>query len=188
MTGTIERCAAGLLPAWACVSPGRHAHIERVATLLTSWAETLAPERTALWRAAAWLHDSLRDADAAVLREALDPEFKDWPAALLHGPAAATRVRREQPDAPSSLLDAVAYHTVGNARLDMLGRALYLADYLEPGRPVSPVARASLRARMPAGFDSVLEDVARARITHLMHTGSALRPETVDFWNAIVTG
>src|SRR5262245_13727675 len=185
---TIARCAAGELPTWACVSPTRLAHIERVAELLTSWAETIAPEHVGLWRAAAWLHDALRDADPATLRESVDPGFREWPVALLHGPVAATRVREEQPDAPVSLLNAVAYHTVGSSRLDMLGRALYLADFLEPGRQFSPVWRAMLRARMPTAFDSVLEEVARARIAHILNVGSTLRPETIEFWNAIVTG
>jgi HD superfamily phosphohydrolase YqeK len=185
---TLARCAAGELPTWACVSPARLAHIERVAQLLAGWAEAIAPEHVGIWRAAAWLHDALRDADPAILRETVDPGFRDWPAKLLHGPAAATRVREEHPEAPDSLLNAVAYHTVGNASLDRLGRALYLADYLEPGRQFSPVWRAMLRARMPAAFDNVLQDVATARIAHLVHVGSTLRPETVEFWNAIVNG
>src|SRR5262245_10813502 len=110
---TIARCAAGELPSWARVSPARLAHIERVAELLTGWAEVIATTDVGLWRAAAWLHDALRDADPAILRETVNPDFRDWPTQLLHGPAAAARVREEHPDAPVPLLEAVSFHTVG---------------------------------------------------------------------------
>lgn len=183
---SLERAAAGVLPDWACVSRQRLAHIERVAALLTGWASVLAPEEVGLWRAAAWLHDALRDADPQLLRQEVSPEFQSWPAALLHGPATAFRLQQENPAAPRNLLDAVAYHTVGHARLDTLGRALYLADFLEPGRSFCPVWRATLRARMPAALVSVLKDVTASRVTHLLRTESPLRSETIEFWNSVV--
>jgi 2-amino-4-hydroxy-6-hydroxymethyldihydropteridine diphosphokinase len=188
MSGTtLERAAAGQLPAWASVSAERCAHIARVADLLSEWAQQLAPDQVPLWRAAALLHDALRDADPRQLMDQVDPEFRVWPSALLHGPAAARRIALEHPDAPRSLLDAVAYHTVGHPRLELLGRALYLADFLEIGRSFSPLWRTTLRVRMPYRLDDVLKEVTAARISHLVRHGQPLRPETIDFWNAQVS-
>ncbi len=183
---TIERAATGELPAWACVGEKRRAHIGRVADLLDRWAAELgldAAERVR-WRAAGWLHDSLRDADAEVLRVGLQPELADLPARLLHGPAAARRLESEGVQ-DGELLEAIAYHTIGSASLRLLGRALYAADFLEPGRSHAPILLATLRARMPAELDAVVLEVAAARIRHLIGTRAELRPETLGFWNVL---
>ncbi|MEX2284034.1 MAG: HD domain-containing protein [Gemmatimonadota bacterium] len=185
MSSIIDDAAAGVLPEWTCASPKRRAHIARVAQLMGTWAAEFAPEQAPHWTAAAWLHDALRDADPDTLRQVVDRDFKEWPDALLHGPAAAARIRREEPAAPRNILNAVAYHTVGHNCLDTLGRALYLADYLEPGRKFDLAGRATLRDRVPREFNAVLREVAGARIAHLTKAGSPVRPETAGFWQSI---
>lgn len=183
----IEEAAAGRLPPWAQVSEARLAHIGRVAALMDSWAAALALDEAERrrWRAAAWLHDALRDAPAKALRAELPPPQNAWPAALLHGPAVAARLRAEGME-DEGLLRAIAYHTLGHPELDLAGRALYLADFLEPGRGFTPASTAALRARMPEAMDAVLRNVVALRLRHLVESGHLLRPETVDFWNAIV--
>ena len=110
------------LPAWAVVTPERRAHVERVAALLATWATAMhAPEgERARWLKAAWLHDALRDAPAAN--------------ELAHGPLAAERAAHEG-ETDRGVLDALRYHSLGWAQWDDVGKMLYLADYLEPGRP-----------------------------------------------------
>jgi hypothetical protein len=52
------------LPEWAEMTPERVAHVERVATLVSGWAERMGvhdSERNR-WLKAVWLHDALRDA------------------------------------------------------------------------------------------------------------------------------
>jgi len=188
-SGVLERAAAGILPPWAEVGEGRREHCARVAALLGRWAEGLElPEAERIrWRAAGWLHDALRDADPAALRELVPPEARDLPGPLLHGPAAAVRLRAEGID-DAELLDAIAYHTVGHPTFGALGRALYAADALEPGRTYDPVWTASLRARMPYSFDAVVIEVAASRLAHQLAQHRALRQESVDFWNSLVRG
>ena len=173
------------LPGWAVVKPKRLAHIERVAALVTEWADALklSDEEKARWSAAAWLHDAYRDEDPDKLRNMVDAEFADWPGPLLHGPAAAARVRREG-GFDEGVIRAITYHTVGHAELDEAGRALYLADFLEPGRTFDPVGRAVLRARMPHEENAVLREVLRARMAHLISQHKKIRRETVSFWNS----
>ena len=101
---------------------------------------------------------------------------------------------QERPNAPRGraktdrgVLEAVRYHTVGYAGWDAVGRMLYLADYLEPGRPFDADDRGQLAERVPRERDEVLRDVARRRITWVLHSGWPLPPETVAFWNALVS-
>jgi HD superfamily phosphohydrolase YqeK len=163
-----------MLPSWAVVTSERRAHIERVVRLLTDWAVALeVPAAEAeRWRRAAWLHDALRDAPAAT--------------EIDHGPLCADRLIREG-ERDQSVLDAIRYHSLGYAGWDAVGRMLYLADYLEPGRTFDAPARVVLLGRMPAERDSVLRDVARRRIEWIVRSNWCLRPETVAFWNALIS-
>src|SRR5690606_32451701 len=150
--------ADGRLPEWAEAGPTRRAHMDRVATLLDGWGRALGlpAQDRARWRAAGWLHDALREADPELLRPRVPDDMRALPGAALHGPAAAARLRAEGVE-DEPLLDAIAYHTVGHPSLDTLGRALYVADFLEPGRTLLPEWREELRGRMPME----LEDVTR---------------------------
>ena len=163
------------LPAWAQASPERRAHIERVVGLLQTWAEAMgvdAKERDR-WLRAGWLHDALRDAALA------DPRA--------HGPAAADRAAASG-ERDRGVLEAVRFHTVGSADWDDVGRMLYLADYLEPGRDGSTTDgdRDELAGEVPTQRDAVLRDVARRRIDWVLRSGWPLPAETVAFWNSLV--
>ena len=182
---TLESVARGELPSWTEAKPKRRAHIERVAQLMASWSVSLGLDETekTRWLAAAWLHDALRDAEPETLRAVVGQAFADWPAPLLHGPAAAARAFTDG-ITDEALLRAIAYHTVGHPDFDASGRALFLADFLEPGRPFEPVARAVLRARMPHDESAVLREVLRSRMAHLISTHKKIRRETLAFWNS----
>ena len=179
--GDVVRAAAqGELPPWARVSERRRGHIARVAALMGEWADGLglAPEDKERWLAAAWLHDALREAPPEELRYYVPESLRELPGKLLHGPAVAALLDGR---ADAELLDAIRYHTLGSARFGTLGRALYLADFLEPGRRYTPEWTAALRARMPHELDAVLREVVEARTTHVQEHGSVLHPETVAF-------
>jgi HD superfamily phosphohydrolase YqeK len=162
------------IPFWAQMTPERRAHIDRVAALLGDWAEAMRVPSTerARWLKAAHLHDALRDAPLA------DP--------LAHGPAAADRAAREG-ETDRGVIDAARYHTVGYAGWDDVGRMLYLADYLEPGRNFDSAVRRALAGRVPGERDAVLREVAARRIEWVLRSGWPLHPETVKFWNTLVS-
>ena len=173
------------LPAWAVVSPVRLGHIERVAELVSRWAEEMGvpdSERNR-WLRAVWLHDALRDAS--------QDELERWapsaagPASLRHGPASAARAKADG-EIDRGVLDAVRYHSAGLAEWDMVGRVLYAADYLEPGRDHQKTERAALAARFPQDPMGVLREVARARIAHAVASGWPLPDPTVRFWNSLI--
>jgi HD superfamily phosphohydrolase YqeK len=157
----------------------------RVAALLGEWADALGlpPQERVRWVAVGWLHDALRDAPVERLRAEVPPEYRSLPGPLLHGPAAADRLHAT---ADARLLHAIRYHTIGHPALDRLGKALYLADFLEPGRDFAVEWRTSLAARMPHEMQAVLVEVLAARIDHLVGLRKPIHPETAAFWSAAV--
>lgn len=172
------------IPAWAVMTPERTAHVHRVAQLVYEWAEEISvpdSERNR-WLRAVWLHDALRDATPE--------ELARWaPSAtgsleLRHGPASAARAKGEG-EVDRGVLDAVRYHSVGLAEWDMVGRILYCADYLEPGRSHDRERRAELAARLPRDVSGVLREVARDRLARIVRKGWPIPEPTYRFWNSL---
>lgn len=173
------------LPDWAAVSDKRRGHIERVTALLDRWAiaMSLSREEADEWHAAGVLHDALRDAPEATLR-ALAGDLDGFSVEMLHGPAAAAYLEREGEER-HGLIEAVRYHTVGSVHWTRTGKALYMADYLEPGRKFSRADRAYLAARVPDDFESTFRQVIRARLEWSLREGMQLYPQTVALWNVV---
>lgn len=184
-TEIVRAAARGDLPDWAEATPERRKHIARVAALMEEWARglSLSEEERERWVAAAWLHDALRNADPERLRSQVPAHLRSLHGPLLHGPAVAARLEGEVDE---ELRTAVAYHTLGHPDFGTLGKALYLADFLEPGRDFEVEWRGSLRERMPRELDEVLVEVVGSRIQHLVRSRRPVRPETAAFWSAIV--
>ena len=180
------------MPAWTCVSEKRMAHIQRVTALLDEWARKLGlgAEEARAWHDAGRWHDALRDAPDAELRRLASrpggglPNAAALPSEMLHGPAAAARLVSEG-ERRTEVLEAVRWHTVGYSGWGRVGRALFMADYLEPGRKFSPVDRAFLAAHLPHDFDGVFRQVLRHRLEWSLREGKALFAETVALWNAV---
>jgi len=183
---SLEALLDGRQPEWMVASEPRREHMGRVAGLMDAWASDLglSEAERLRWRAAGLAHDLLRDAEHDELRAHLPPTLADLPGPILHGPAAAERLRIEGVE-DGELLTAIAYHTVGDARFGPMGRALYAADFLEPGRTFLPEWREQRRERMPEAFDAVVREIAGARMRNLIERGSRVLPRTLAFWNSM---
>jgi HD superfamily phosphohydrolase YqeK len=162
------------LPAWAVAGKRRRAHIRRVAALVEDWADTMgvAPGERARWLRAVWLHDALKDARL--------------PGGIAHGVAAADRAEREG-EADRGVLNAVRHHTWGHPAWDDVGKMLFLADYLEPGRRGRRKERARLAARVPQNRDAVLRRVLALQMRAALRAGRPIHPHTLELWNALAT-
>ncbi len=171
------------LPTWAQVSAKRAEHIVRVTMLLGAWAAAmrLSAEQSVLFTEAGRLHDALRDAPEAQLREITNDYTS--PEGLLHGPAAAIVLEREG-ETRRELLEAIRYHTVGFDGWGMVGKALYMADFLEPGRKFSRQDRHFLATLVPTSFDGIFRQVVRMRLEWSIREGNTIFPETVSLWNS----
>jgi len=185
----VAAAAAGVLPDWAVARKKRRAHMARVAELLREWSEVRGddPLNVERWSAVGYLHDALRDADPDKLRGALSTPLDQLPDEVIHGPAAADRLRLAGvTDEP--LLTAIAFHSLGSPDFDDIGKALYVADFLEPGRKIQPKWRARLRTEMPGGLDAVARAVVRKRIQFLVKKWRPVPLETLGLWNILAKG
>jgi HD superfamily phosphohydrolase YqeK len=173
------------LPPWAVVSPRRREHIARVVDLLRAWSTELrlSNRERAQWLRAAWLHDALRDASEAEMRR-WAPTI-EGPVELRHGPAAAARAELEG-EADADVLSAVRWHSVGWVGWGRTGRALYCADFLEPGRTFDRDARAVMAATFPDHPDQVLRDVVNRRLRYAESRGWTIPPESIAFRAAVM--
>lgn len=171
-------------PVWAVMTDLRLGHVERVAQLATRWADDLGvpDSERHRWLRAIWLHDALRDAPESALNEWATST--PGPAELKHGPASAARAKADG-ETDRGVLDAVRYHSLGLAEWDMVGRVLYCADYLDPGRPFDQEGRAALADEFPHRTGHVLAEVARARVQHTIASRWQLLEPTVRFWNSL---
>ncbi len=173
------------LPAWAIVSDKRRHHIARVTALIDEWARALAlgdAEREE-WHDAARFHDALRDAPDAMLRQ-LAPGFPVPDTNVLHGPAVGQHLRLNG-ETRTGLLDAVRWHTIGHKGWTRTGKALYMADFLEPGRSFARDERTYLAQNLPHDFDGTFRQVVRIRLEWTLREGKPLFWETVELWNSV---
>ena len=172
------------LPSWAQVNEKRRAHIARVTALLDQWAELMriGDVEHAAWHDAGLWHDALKDAPDDELRALVGNA--PYEPAMLHGPAAAAKLE-QLGETRRDVLDAIRYHTVGSTTWTRTGRALYMADFLDPGRHFSAADRAFLARLVPHDFDAVFRQVVRMRIEWTVREGYSIFPETVQLWNSV---
>jgi HD superfamily phosphohydrolase YqeK len=109
----------------------------------------------------------------------------DLPDPVLHGPAAAEQLRIDGV-MDGELLRAISGHTVGDPDFGLMGRALYCADFLEPGRSFLTEWREDQRGRMPSEVNVVAREIAGSRIGNVVERGGTILPRTVAFWNRLV--
>ena len=72
------------------------------------------------------------------------------------------------------VLEAIRWHTFGSAHWGRTGRALYMADFLEPGRPFSAIGPRVSRGAATADFDGVFRQVVRQRLEWTVREGTCL--------------
>ena len=113
--------------------------------------------------------------------------LRDLPPHARHGPAAAILLQKEGVDDPE-LLHAISWHTLGSEGFGLLGRALYAADCLEPGRPARKEWREELRSLAPGQLEDILIEIVTSRIDYLFLAGRPVHPRTVGFRESIVNG
>lgn len=172
------------------LTPDRLAHSEAVATTAVELAQRYGADAERA-RLAGLVHDAARCFEAGqLLKMAADFGIvvssleKCAPVALLHGPVAAAWLPGETGLDDATVLHAIAVHTTGCPGMSLLDRIIYLADYIEPGRPYTGAVRAraaawsSLRDALRIAFDESL--------SYLMARGEPIHPLTVEARNDLL--
>jgi len=144
----------------------------------------LDPDRAA---AAGLLHDRSKaeppaalEAELAAWGSPIEPVDRPFPGLwhAHHAAEAALRDRRwEDPEAAREIAEAVRYHSTGEAELGPLGKALFIADVIEPTRAfpgVEALRRAALGS-LEAAYRQCLVEKCR----HYAAQGRSLSPRAL---------
>jgi 2-amino-4-hydroxy-6-hydroxymethyldihydropteridine diphosphokinase len=83
------------------------------------------------------------------------------------------------------VLDAIRYHSIGWSKWDRVGKALYMADYLEPGRTFDQERRAALSTLVPNDFDVAFKRVVIARMEYAAREGFTIYPESTALLESV---
>jgi 2-amino-4-hydroxy-6-hydroxymethyldihydropteridine diphosphokinase len=155
-----------------------------VTALLADWADAmgLAAAEKQCWVDAGRYHDALRDAPVDELRALAGSGLEE--VELLHGPATVAKLE-QLGETRRNLLDAIRYHSIGWKNWDRVGKALYMADYLEPGRTFEPERRERLRALVPVDFEAAFREVVRGRMAYARAHGFTEYPESVELLTSL---
>ncbi|MGH7442317.1 MAG: bis(5'-nucleosyl)-tetraphosphatase (symmetrical) YqeK, partial [bacterium] len=162
----------------AVLKPARFLHTQGV----VKTARALAPHHGVDLRAAtlaAWLHDCAKCLDKPTLVALLKPAGADAEErrqpALWHAPVGAYLACRDFGVKDKDVLAAIRLHTTGGPGQSPLQKLLFVADYIEPGRPDWPELPA-LRRLARRDLDAAWFEVLKHKLMHLIAKGRALHP------------
>ncbi|WP_318721307.1 bis(5'-nucleosyl)-tetraphosphatase (symmetrical) YqeK [Treponema sp.] len=172
----------------AAVSESRYAHSVRTAQMCEKICEHYGMEgrRGYLCGIA---HDMCKKMDDSLLIKLASKDGrpitaieKDKPA-LLHGRAAAVKIKQDFGIEDPEVIEAIANHTFGGEKLCDLAKALYIADKIEPGR--EHVTREYLEKLFTLSLDGMAYAVLKESIDYLTKKGKKISPVTMDFYKEL---
>jgi predicted HD superfamily hydrolase involved in NAD metabolism len=172
------------------LSPRRRDHAHRVAATAVMLARRFgAPVEQA--ELAGLLHDLCRELpDDQILTAAarygipVGPVEARRPKKILHGPVAAAELAELGVD--SRIVRAIALHTVGDARMTVLEKCVYLADYCEPARRFPGVDE--VRALAETDLDAALGEAVRLSLLNIVGKGRGVVPGALALYNETHAG
>jgi HD superfamily phosphohydrolase YqeK len=165
--------------------------VETIERVTAGWSESGRDAAArAAWYHDAWKCDRLEDMLAEIRAggEEADPWALRHAPVLIHAQAAAVWARRAMGEADAEVLLAVRHHPTGHPDWSAIGRALYVADFCEPGRPFAePLGTAAIAEGAVAGSEA-LADAALAvlaiRLGRALESRRPLHPDGWRAWNA----
>ena len=122
-------------------------------------------------RVAALLHDCARCLDSAEMRRLVGERVGETTLrALMHAPAGAELARQKYGIEDEHILSAIRWHTTGHEGMTKLEKIVYLADFIEPNRPVYPGLE-ELRAEAFRDLDRAVRMAAESTMRYVRARG-----------------
>ena len=142
-----------------------------------------SPEKASI---AALTHDYAKERPdeefkMVIVRDGFDPELLNYNNAIWHGLVGASFVERELGIADAEILPAIRVHTTGAAKMSLLDKIIYVADYIEPGRDFPGVQDA--RAIAWADLDEAVAFETKHTLAHLLAQEQQIYPKTIETYN-----
>ena len=105
---------------------------------------------------------------------------------VLHAPVGAEQIKKELKINDLGVLRAIRYHTIGNTDLDTLGKIIFVADSIEPGRDYCGVE--NIRQKITSDLDSLVIAVCEHGIIYNINKKNIIHPSTLMMRNVLLEG
>ena len=96
---------------------------------------------------------------------------------LLHAKAGAHLAKEKYHVEDKDILNAIYYHTTGRARMSLLEKIIFVADYIEPGRKTAPNLRL-IRKTAFEDIDGAICLIIKDTLIYLQESGGEIDPAT----------
>ena len=121
-----------------------------------------------------------------ILRDGYDQDLLNYSNAIWHGLVGASMVQRELGIVDEEILEAIRLHTTGAAKMSLLDKIIYVADYIEPGRDFLGVKEA--RELVLVDLDEAVAYETKHTLKHLIEQEQKIYPKTIETYNYWVVG
>ncbi|PZL74681.1 HD domain-containing protein [Enterococcus plantarum] len=116
-----------------------------------------------------------------ILRDGYDQDLLNYGNAIWHGLVGASMVQRELGIEDEEILEAIRLHTTGAAKMSLLDKIIYVADYIEPGRNFPGVNEA--RELALVDLDETVAYETKHTLLHLIEKEQKIYPKTIETYN-----
>lgn len=174
--------------ALAAVSESRYKHSVRVAETCAKLCRRYGLDES-LGYFCGIAHDICKNMEGDVLLKIASRDGREIDAlemerpALLHGRAAAVKLREDWGIVEESVLEAVANHTFGKAGMCDLAKVLYVADKIEPGR--ENVTEEYMKRLLKMDIDLMTRTVVKESMEYLKGRGKEASVQTKAFYKSL---
>jgi len=167
------------------MKPARFQHVLRVEACSIRLAEKYGASVEAC-SLAALLHDFAKEHDAEsmkaiVLSQGMDSEMTGFGSEIMHGPVGAHYAETLFGITDEAILDAIRQHTIGGGTMTLIGKVLFIADYIESGRAFKGVDEARRLAEI--SLDEAAYFKIEKTIIHLVKKELPIYPGTIYVYN-----
>lgn len=170
------------------LTPKRYNHSLNVAKMCTIIASQIQINKERVYYAGL-AHDIAREYSFDKLKKAIiscngfSSEFYNKPI-LFHGPVGANILSNKFNIYDKEIINAVAYHTIGNEKLGVIGKIVYVSDYISLDRiHITDLYRSEI---LSLSLDEMVIKVTDSCRIYLESKGGCLLPETENMYNEIL--
>ncbi len=129
------------------------------------------------------LHDNEKIALAEKDIYTTTPYEREHPV-LLHGRAGAVLLSEQFSLSDEPVLQAVRWHTTGHTGMGVIGKILFVADYIEPGR--THIDDAYRQKILKMSLDAMVLEILSKEITHLRNSGNAIVEDSILLYDDLL--
>jgi predicted HD superfamily hydrolase involved in NAD metabolism len=139
---------------------------------------------------ASYLHDIAKsfpkDRQVELARELgmSEAEIDSYPLPVLHGPLAALMAKDRLGIEDPEILQAIAAHSTGCTGMCEIGKAVFIADYIEQTR--SFPGASELRSHGSLTLNEIAAAILRRKLDYLLDEDKVVDPRAIEFWNELM--